>query len=166
MAGERGIATVAGVFASEEEAARAVERLIEAHFDPPHDLSVIVSHQEEHEQVAVPSEPEVGHGAEIGGTVGAVLAAAGVTLAGVTVAPLSLAVAGPALVALEAAIAGGGTGYLVGALAGLGIWHDEADFHAAHIHDGVVWVGVHATGDRADEARRILAESGARHFMG
>lgn len=157
--------TVAGVFATEEAAARAVERLIEAHFDPPHDLSVIAAHRELHEGVLVPSEPDVVEGAGVGAALGAALAAAGVTLAGVGIAPLSLVAAGPALVALEAAIAGGGTGYLVGALAGLGLWHDEAEFHAAHIHDGVVWVGVHAEGDRAAEARRILEEAGARHFM-
>ncbi|KPJ79321.1 MAG: hypothetical protein AMS19_11420 [Gemmatimonas sp. SG8_23] len=155
---------VAGVFASEEQAAVAVERLVEAHFDPPHDLSVIVSHHREHEGVTVPHEPEVVHGAELGAALGAVLAAAGVTLAGMTMGPLSLVVAGPVLVALEAAIAGGGAGYLIGALTGLGIWHNEAEFHAAHIHDGVVWVGVHATGPRARQARAILSEAGARHF--
>ena len=158
--------TVAGVFATEKQAAGAIAQLIEAHFDPPRDLSVIVAHQREHEDVPVPHEPEVEHGAGLGATLGAVLATAGVTLAGVTTAPLSLAVSGPVLVALEAAIAGGGAGYLVGALAGLGIWEDEAAFHAAHIHDGVVWVGVHAEGERAEEARRILSDAGARHFMG
>lgn len=157
---------VAGIFDDEKKAAVAVERLLEEHFDPPHDLSVIVSHRREHENVPIPETFEVERGGAIGAAVGAVLAAAGVTLAGMTVGPITLAAAGPVVVALEGAYAGGATGFAVGALAGLDMPKDEVDFHAAHIHDGVVWVGVHAEGDRADLAHRILSDAGARHFQG
>lgn len=157
---------VAGIFDDEEKAAEAVECLLQEHFDPPHDLSVIVSHRREHEDVPVPETFQVERGGVIGAGVGAVLAAAGVTLAGMTVGPITLAAAGPVLVALEAAYAGGATGFAIGALAGLDLPKDEVDFHAAHIHDGIVWVGVHAEGERAELARRILSDAGARHFQG
>jgi hypothetical protein len=157
---------IAGIFATEEAAAVAVEKLIEAHFDPPHDLSVIVSHRREHESVAVPERFQVGQGGGIGAIIGAVLGAAGVVLTGMTLGPITLLAAGPVGVALEGAFAGGAVGFALGAVEGLGRSRNEADFHAAHIHDGVVWVGVHAVGDRADLAREILTEAGAQHFQG
>lgn len=157
---------VAGIFATEEEAAKAVEMLIQEHFDPPHDLSVIVSHRREHEDVPVPEAFEVGRWAKIGATVGAVLGTAAVTITGMTVGPLTMVVAGPLAVALEAAFSGGATGFMMGALHGLMESRDEAEFHAAHIHGGVVWVGVHAKGDRAETARQVLSDAGAKHFQG
>lgn len=157
---------VAGIFATEAKAAKAVELLIQEHFDPPHDLSVIVSHRREHEDVPIPETFRVRRWAEIGAVTGAVLGTAAVTISGMAVGPLSLVAAGPVAVALEAAFAGGATGFMMGALHGLMESKDEADFHAAHIHEGVVWVGVHAKGDRAAKARQILAEAGAKHFQG
>ena len=157
---------VAGVFDDEDHAARAVEELTKAGFHAPLDLSVIVSHHREHEAVPVVHEPEVIHGAEAGSAIGAVLAGAGVALAGITVGPLTMVASGPIVAALEAAYVGGAVGYLVGVLEGLGLWKEEAEFHATHIHDGVVWVGVHAEGERAEAARRILTSEGAKHFMG
>jgi hypothetical protein len=163
---DRNEGVVAGIFADEEAAARAVASLIEEHFDPSYDLSVIVSHRREHESVPIRETFEVGHGGELGAAVGAVLAAAGATLAGMTVGPLTLAVGGPIAVALEAAYAGGSAGFMLGAVAGLTHTKDEAEFHVAQIHEGVVWVGVHAKGERAVRAREILSEAGARHFQG
>jgi hypothetical protein len=157
---------VAGIFANEEEAARAVDALLQEHFDPEHDLSVIVSHRREHQTVPVRQMLGVGHGGEIGAAVGAVLAAVGVTLAGMTIGPFSLVAAGPAAVALEAAYAGGSAGFMLGAAAGLTQSKTEADFRLALTHEGVVWVGVHATGERAAKAREILSAAGARHFQG
>jgi len=156
---------VAGIFATEEEAAAAVERLIERHFDPPHDLSVIVSHRREHEEVPVPEKFEVGQGGGIGAVLGAALGVAGVVLTGTVVGPLTLLAAGPVGAAIEAAFAGGAVGFALGAVEGLGRSTNEAEFSAAHIHEGVVWVGVHATGERATLAREILTEAGAKHFQ-
>jgi hypothetical protein len=70
---------VACIFANEDEAARAVDALLQEHFDPEHDLSVTVSHRREHQTVPVRQMLGVGHGGEIGAAVGAVLAAVGVT---------------------------------------------------------------------------------------
>jgi hypothetical protein len=161
---EKGV--VAGIFATEEEAQRAVEALVQEHFDPPHDLSVIVSHRRQHEEVAVPETFEVRRWAAIGAGVGAVLGTAAVALTGMAVGPITLAAGGPVAIALEGAYAGGATGFMMGVLHGLMESKDEADFHHAHIHEGVVWVGVHAKGERAEKARAILAEAGAKHFQG
>lgn len=157
---------VAGIFATEEEAQKAVEALIQEHFDPPHDLSVIVSHRREHEDVPVPETFEIRRWAGIGAAAGAVLGTAAVALTGMTVGPITLVAAGPVAVALEAAYGGGATGFMIGVLHGLMESRDEADFHHAHIQEGVVWVGVHARDERAERARAILAEAGAKHFQG
>lgn len=161
---EKGV--VAGIFATEEQAQKAVAELIQEDFDPPHDLSVIVSHQREHEEVGVPETFDIRRWSGIGATVGAVLGTAAVTLTGMTVGPITLVAAGPVAVALEAAYAGGAAGFMMGVLHGLMESRDEADFHHAHIHEGVVWVGVHARGERAARAREILAGAGAKHFRG
>lgn len=161
---EKGV--VAGIFATEEEAQKAVARLVEEHFDPPHDLSVIVSHRREHEDVPVPETFQIRRWAGIGAATGAILGTAAVAITGMTVGPLTLVAAGPVAAALEAAFSGGATGYMMGVLHGLMESKDEADFHHAHIHEGVVWVGVHAKGERAEKARAILAEAGAKHFQG
>lgn len=153
---------VAGIFATEEEAQKAVEGLIQEHFGPPHDLSVIVSRRED-EDVAMPETFQIRRWAGMGAAPEAILGTAAVTLTGMTVGPLTLVAAGPVAIALEAAFPGGPTGFMMGVLHGLMESRDEAEFHASHIRDGVVWVGVHARGERAEKARTILAEAGAKH---
>ncbi len=155
---------VAGVFATENEAQKAVEMLAQEHFDPAYDVSVIVSHRREHDEVPVHESFEVRRWAKIGASVGAVLGTAAVLLTGTTVGPLTLVAAGPIAAALEAAYAGGATGFAMGVLHGLTETTDEADFHVTQIHEGVVWVGVHAGEERAAKAREILTRAGARHF--
>jgi hypothetical protein len=155
---------VAGVFADEEHAAEAVRKLIEAHYDPHHEINVIASHRREHENVPIREDFHFARNTSIGAAVGAVLAGAGVVLAGLSFGPLTLVAAGPVVAALEGAFAGGSVGFAFGALTTLEMTEHEAAFHSAHIHDGVVWVGVQAKGDRGERARAILTESGAKHF--
>jgi hypothetical protein len=157
--------TVAGIFKSEADAARALEGLIEAHFDAERDVSVIVSRRHEREKVAVRSDLHIERTSAIGAAVGAVLAGVGIALAGLTTGPFTMVAAGPVVAALEGAYAGGATGFAIGALAAFDVLKPEADFAAAHFHDGVVCVGVHAAGARAELARGILGEAGAKHFM-
>jgi hypothetical protein len=114
---EKGL--VAGVFATEAEAQKAVETLAQEHFDPAYDVSVIVSHRREHEEVPVHEDFEVRRWARIGATAGAIAGMAGVFVTGMTVGPLSLVAAGPIVVALEAAYAGGAAGFMMGVLHGL-----------------------------------------------
>ncbi len=165
MANTEESGVIAGVFADEEHAADAVRKLIEAHYDPHHEINVIASHRREHENVPIREDFKFKRNASIGAAVGAVLAGAGVTLAGLTFGPLSLVAAGPIVAALESAFAGGAVGFAVGSLTALEMTEQEAAFHTAHIHDGVVWVGVQVKGERAERARKILSEAGAKHFM-
>jgi hypothetical protein len=155
---------VAGVFKDEEHAAQAIKNLIEAHYDPHHEINVIASHRREHENVPIREDFNFKRNASIGAAVGAVLAGAGVALAGLTFGPLTLVAAGPVAAALEAAFAGGAVGFAMGSLSTLEMTKQEAAFHTAHIHDGVVWVGVQVKGERAERARAILTEAGAKHF--
>lgn len=158
--------TVAGIFKDEHAAAKALDRLIEEHFDLDTEVSVIASHRHEREEVPIREDFHVGRLATIGAAIGAVLAAAGVTAVGLTFGPISLIAAGPVVAALEGAYAGGGIGFALGALVSIDVVEPEAAFYAAHIHEGVVWVGVRAKTDaRAERARQILTEAGARHFM-
>ena len=150
---------------AEDQAQRAIEMLTQEHFDPAYDVSVIVSHRREHEDVPVFETFELRHWATIGTTVGALLGSTAALLTGMAIGPFTLVAAGPIAVALEAAYAGGATGFVMGVLHGLTESTDEAEFHMQHIHDGVVWVGVHATGERAAKAREVLTQAGARHFM-
>jgi len=155
---------VAGVFADEEHAAEAVKKLIEAAFDPHHEINVIASHKREHENVPIREDFPFKRNASIGAAVGAVLAGAGVALAGLTFGPLTLVAAGPIVAALEGAFAGGSVGFALGSLTALEMTEQEAAFHTSHIHDGVVWVGVQAKGERGLHAREILTAAGAKHF--
>jgi hypothetical protein len=157
--------TVAGIFKDEESAALAVKKLVEEHFDPDNDVRVIASHQQEREDVPVAATFEVARTSLIGAVAGAVLAGAGVALAGLTSGPFTMENAGPVWAALEAAYAGGAMGFAIGALMSMDFAKAGAKFGRAHVHDGVVWVGVLASGERAKSARRILSEAGAKHFM-
>jgi len=157
--------TVAGIFKDEGAAARAVKRLVEEHFDPDADLSVIASHRHERERIPVSAVFEVGRTAAVGAAIGAVVTGIAVALAGLTSGPFTLEEAGPLMAALESAYVGGGVGFALGALLSMDLARAGANFRRSHVHGGVVWVGVVAAGARAEQARRILSEAGAKHFM-
>ena len=163
---KRGI--VAGVFDDQQHAARAIAGLVEAHFEPEDDISVVLTDEwtAEHEAVPIRDELEIMEGAKIGGGIGAVIGATGAAMvaAGVLAGPAALIAVGPVIAALEGGLAVGAFGTVAGWLVGLGIMREEADFHAAHIKEGSVWIGVHATGKRAETARAVLAEAGAKFF--
>jgi len=157
--------TVAGIFSDEEAAARAVKKLVEEHFDPDSDVSVIASHRHEREGIPVAATFDVGRTAAIGAAVGAVVTGVGVALAGLTSGPFTLENAGPLMAALESAYVGGATGFALGALLSMDFAKAGANFRKARVHGGVVWVGVLAAGARAERARQILSDAGAKHFM-
>jgi hypothetical protein len=157
--------TVAGIFKDEAAAAQALEQLREEHFDLETEVSVIASHHHDREDVPIREDFHVGRLATIGAAIGAAFAAAGVTVAGLTFGPISLIAVGPVVAALEAAYAGGAIGFAMGALVSIDLVEPEAAFYAGHIHEGVVWVGVRAGEARAERARQILTEAGAKHFM-
>lgn len=159
---------VAGVFENQEGAARALAALVEAHFEPEDDISVLLTDEWtlEREDVPIRDELELMEGAKLGGGAGALVGAVGggMVAAGFIGGPAALVAVGPVIAALEGALAVGAFGVVAGWLVGLGVVREEADFHAARIKEGAVWVGVHATGERAARAHEILEDAGAEFF--
>lgn len=156
---------VAGVFSNEEAAAAAVDKLLHEHFGACNDLSVIVSKHHERQPVRIWEPLPVYRTAAIGTAIGAALAAAIVGIAGIGFGPFTLVEWGPLWAIFEAAFTGGSVGFAIGAIMSFEMAHAKADFDTVGIHDGVVWVGLHASPARAERAQAILAEAGARHVM-
>src|SRR5690606_23618255 len=161
---------VAGIFHEQETAAAALAELMEQHFDPTEDISVVLKDEwnQDLQNVTVRDETELLDGAKIGGGIGAVLGATGAGLvgAGLLGGPLGLVAAGPLVAALQGALAGGAFGTFSGWLVGAGLVKEDADLHSAKLEKGAVWVGVQARGERAELARKILREAGAEHVTG
>lgn len=160
---------VAGVFSDQGHAAEALAQLVESHFEPEDDISVVLTDpwSLDRQDVPIRDELEIIEGAEWGGAIGGIVGAlgAGLVAAGLIAGPAALVALGPVVAALEGALAVGGFGVVTGWLVGLGIQREEADFHATRIEEGDVWIGVHATGARAEMAREILAAAGGRFFQ-
>lgn len=155
---------VAGVFDTEEHAAEAVKQLIEAHYDPRHEINLTAAHKREHETVYIREGMHFYRNGAIGAVIGAVVAFVGVLIADLSVGPFTMIAAGPVVAALEAAFGGGALGFALGVLQSLEMMKQKPDFDTAHVHHGVVQVGVQASGERGERARQILALAGARHF--
>lgn len=166
--GEDGRPVVAGIFHDRTAAREAIARLIDHHFEPDDDISVVLTDEAavEHEDIPIRDELQIIEGAEIGGAIGALLGGtgAGLVAAGLLAGPVALVAMGPVAAALNGALAVGAWGVFTGWVAGLGIEKQEADFHAAHIEKGAVWVGVHATGERGQMALDVLQEAGAERL--
>jgi hypothetical protein len=67
--------------------------------------------------------------------------------------------------AFETGYAGAAIGVATGVMMSFEFAKPAAAFHMVPLEEGVVWVGVRAAGERAESARRILEDAGARHFM-
>lgn len=158
--------TVAGIFRDEQAAASAVKRLIAEHFDPESDINVVASHHHEREKIQTGASFHVGLTSSIGAAAGAAVAGLASLLLGFTSGFFTMESAGPVWAALEMAFIGGCFGFALGSLMSMDFARAGADFRSAHIHGGVILVGVEAAGARADTARRILTEAGAKHFVG
>jgi hypothetical protein len=156
---------IAGIFETQPAAAEAVKRLVSEHFGACNELSVIVSNRHEREAVPVTEPIPAYESAAIGTALGAFLAGVVVAIAGMDSGPFTLVEWGPLWAIFEAAFTGGSVGFAVGALMSIEGIHKVADFSGTKMRDGVVWVGVSASGQRAERAREILAEAGAKHIM-
>jgi hypothetical protein len=156
---------VAGVFDSESAASAAVQKLLDEHFGACNDLSVIVSKQHERQSVVIWEPLPTYRAAAVGAVVGALVAGVIVAFTGIGFGPFTLIEWGLPWAVFEAAYVGAAVGLALGALMSIEMAHPKADFDTVAVRDGVVWVGLHASAARAERARAILAEAGARHVM-
>lgn len=156
---------VFGIYASPEQAERAVNALVNDGF-PSQDVSVLMPDTESTRAFAHRKETKAPEGATAGATAGGIV---GGTL-GVLVALGSLAIpgvgpliaAGPLVAGLAGVGAGGAVGGLLGALVGAGIPEYEAKRYAGRVKDGGVLLSVHVVTDgELLRAKEILRDTGA-----
>ena len=156
---------VFGIYASADQAERAVDALIEDGFLSA-DVSVLMPDTRStrefahHKDTKAPEGTAAGvtAGGVVGGTLG-VLAGLG-TLAIPGLGPLLAA--GPIVAGLAGLGAGGAVGGLIGALVGMGIPEYEARRYEGRVKDGGLLLSVHcdSPGDIL-RAREILTDTGA-----
>lgn len=142
---------VYGIYATEEQGARALHALVEADF-PVAEISGLMHQGEETEELAVEGKTGVARGAVLGAALGALGGAVLIPAAGVLAA-------GPLLAALEGAAIGGAAGIGFGGLAGLGFWREEVDLIDRKLKQGDVIIGVETIPERQAEAEAALREA-------
>lgn len=154
-----------GVFATVDEAERAVRELLTAGFTTD-EITVVCSDEQkekyfrafEHQEPAGTFTPQA---ALAGGAIGALLGGIPVLGAAVATGSVVLWVAGPAL-ASALGVAGG----LVGAMSTRGLEKEIANYYQQAVLDGLILVAAQAIGPAAEQrlsqAATILAESGAK----
>jgi hypothetical protein len=157
---------VVGVFDDAARARDAIDALRSAGFDRD-DVSLLMPDRDRGNggRVPDPGGTKAPEGAGTGLVAGGVLGGLAGWLVGVgalTIPGVGPFIAAGALgTALLGAAVGGGVGAIAGALVGMGIPEDEAKAYEDEVRAGRTLVVVRA-GARADEARRILREHGAR----
>lgn len=148
--------SVVGLFPNQEMAERAINDLESAGFDPTH-MGIAMRDRRAAKDVAedegITSTAGAITGGLVGGTAGALLAAAGA---------LVVPGIGPFLAGgiLAGALVGGTAGWLIGGLVGLGIPEEEARYYQSRVEGGSVLLTV-ATPNRAREAWEIMRRDGA-----
>ena len=148
--------SVVGLFANQEQAERAINDLESAGFDPTH-MGLAMRDRRAAQDVAeaggISSTAGAVTGGLVGGTAGALLAAAGA---------LVVPGIGPFLAGgiLAGALVGGTAGWLIGGLVGLGIPEHEAKYYQQRVEDGSVLLTL-ATPYRTREAWEIMRQDGA-----
>ncbi|HEX6798828.1 MAG TPA: general stress protein [Ktedonobacterales bacterium] len=148
--------SVVGLFANQEQAERAISDLESAGFDPTH-MGIAMRDRRAAKDVAeaegISSTAGAVTGGLVGGTAGALLAAAGA---------LVVPGIGPFLAGgiLAGALVGGAAGRLIGGLVGLGVPEQEAKYYQQRVEGGSVLLTV-ATPYRGREAWEIMRQDGA-----
>lgn len=155
---------VSGIYRDESSLTDAVRKL-QARSVPADEISVVVRDPGEGEEKEVPVDLESGveQGAVIGGSVGAALGAAGVTLAttGVIVLPgVALLAGGPVLAAIQGGLAGGAVGVPVGGLLGIGRWFATPHLDEDALEEGAAIVAVESD-ELWETAKAVFEETGA-----
>ncbi len=156
---------VVGVFATREEAQRAVEDLQRAGFDLDSVGFASQDHSAEAEEIPVEDIEEMNEDATAGAVSGV---AAGGLLGGLLGAGASLLIpgVGPVVAAgiLAAGVAGGAfAGGVVGPFVSMGIPEEEAQYYDREFRAGRSIIAVNA-GNRQSEAREILRATGATNI--
>ena len=166
-AGEAGAVTnqhtVAGLFASEDEAIRALDGLKAAGFTAEH-VSVVAKDRQQMTNVTEGSEME-GEGAASGAVSGGVLGGLAGFLVGISalVIPGIGPIVGTGILisTLAGAGIGAAAGGLVGALTEQGVTEEDARSYEAGVGAGRILVTVGTTADDdAEQAHRIMNEAG------
>jgi heat induced stress protein YflT len=155
--------TVVGLFHSQADAERAIERLKEAGFGE-NQIGVAMRDRDRQQELAEGTGTQVAEGATAGAIGGGVLGGVIGLLAGV--GALAIPGVGPIIAGgtLASTLAGAGVGAaaggLLGALIGMGVPEEDARHFDEGFRAGGTLVTVNA-GTQADEARDCLYESGA-----
>lgn len=157
---------VFGLFASENEAELAVDKLLSAGFSnsdisallPDNETTRAFAH-EKHTKAPEGTTTGAATGGVVGGTLGLLAGIGALAIPGVG----PLIAAGPIVATLAGAGAGGAVGGLLGALVGMGIPEYEAKRFEGAVKNGGTLVSVHCdTSDEIDTAKRVLKEAGGQ----
>jgi uncharacterized protein (TIGR02271 family) len=156
-------ATVVGLFHNQADAERAIQRLKEEGFSE-NQIGVAIKDREQQKELIEGTGTQAAEGAATGAIGGGVLGGVIGLLAGV--GALAIPGVGPIIAGgtLASTLAGAGIGAaaggLLGALVGMGVPEEDAKHFDEGFRAGGTLVTVNA-GDRAEEARECLYESGA-----
>ncbi|MDX1934645.1 MAG: hypothetical protein SFU56_18770 [Capsulimonadales bacterium] len=155
---------LSGLFTSQIEAERAVDRL-EALGIPRTDISLFFREEEKLVTTDATGETKAAEGAgvgsAVGGTIGAIFGAIVAAVTAITIPGAGIVIAGPLAGALAGAGAGGLTGGLIGAFVGAGVPEETARVYESAIHAGGVVVVVDVPETLVPEAREILRFAGS-----
>jgi uncharacterized protein (TIGR02271 family) len=156
--------TVVGLFQNVGGAERGLRDLKDAGFTDKQ-IGVLMRDRDQARKLATETGTKAGEAAAAGAITGGALGGVVGVLAGI--GALVIPGVGPIIAggALASTLAGAGIGAaaggLLGALVGLGIPEEEARYYESGVQEGGVLVTVKA-GGRANEARRILLDAGAK----
>ena len=157
---------VFGIYATPNEAERAVDHLVAAGFTdqsisvllPDNDSTRAFAH-EKNTKAPEGTTTGVTTGGAIGGTLGLLAGIGALAIPGVG----PLIAAGPIMATLAGLGVGGAVGGLVGALVGMGIPEYEAKRYEGQVKDGGTLLSVHCdTSEQISAAKDSLKATGAR----
>ena len=163
MAGKN--TAVFGIYASGEQAERAVDALINSGF-PSSDISVLLPDTRSTKEFAHVKETKAPEGTATGATAGGVIGGTLGVLAGIGALAIPglgpFIAAGPIMAGLAGLGVGGAVGGLVGALVGMGIPEYEAKRYEGRVKKGGTLLSVHCDSS-ADvvRAKELLKTTGA-----
>jgi hypothetical protein len=163
MAGKN--TAVFGIYATADQAERAVDTLIAAGFASP-DISVLLPDTRTTKDFAHEKNTKAPEGTTTGATAGGVIGGTLGVLAGVGALAIPgvgpFIAAGPIMAGLAGLGVGGAVGGLVGALVGMGIPEYEAKRYEGHVKNGGTLLSVHCdTSAEISRAKDMLKSTGA-----